>query len=410
MKKHFSFSIFLMTLVLMSCNNDSPPPSCSLTSKHDTKVNSVVKLWPGGIIPYQFDSSFPNDKEYLVTGAMDTWESLTHAINFRPKTSNDTDYVTIKWVTKNSCNSSLGSKLGKSTMNFSDFCRVNASYFHEVGHLIGMTHEHQRIDRYGSLSYNDDALVTLFTEGGISQGVINSITEQVYEKEDISYSNNSIYPNAATDVPFDKNSIMMYGSKLSNPKSITHKYLTENNIDLFTDKSCNSISAPNFISTYDIKKVQVLYPKVFIIKNNSNISFNNIRVRLEDSYDFTQSINPGGTFILHYNPDNGYYYYKDNNGEYKVQQLDFNNGRTSDDMDFSYNASNSVTYKSNKGTKTTIVSNLNATPNNISFHDAVDTDGVDGSTGVRFRMSVGEFNSGGVKSPLAIICNLENLN
>lgn len=405
LKKTVSF--FCTLLFLFSCENESPP-SCSSKSIHDTKYNESITLWPGGVIPYQFHSSFPEDKKYIVTGAMNTWESLTKAIHFRAKENDDIHFVTIKWVSSNSCNSSLGSKSGGSTLNFSNYCRISSTYFHELGHLLGMPHEHQREDRYESLSFDDATLEVLAGEGGFDSNAINSVISQIHEIEAINYTNNTIYPNASTKIPFDKNSIMMYGSKLSNPNGLIYQYLTQNNIDLFTDRSCNSISPPNVISDKDIKKVQVLYPKVFIIKNNSNITFDNIRVRLKDGWDFTQTIHPGGTFILHYNPENGYYYYRDNNGEKIVQQLDFNNGSSSDDMNFEWNAANSITYKSSYYTTTTIASNIDNTPNNISVRDAIDSDGVDGSGSVKFKMSVGSFDSSGVKSPLAIICSLEN--
>ncbi|BFO64742.1 M12 family metallopeptidase [Chryseobacterium sp. KCF3-3] len=407
-KKFLQIYLILAGLLILSCHEEAPTPTCSSTSVHDKAVNEFVTLWPGGIIPYQFSSNFPEGKKSIVTGAMDTWEALTKAIHFRPKNNNDTNYVTINWVSGNTCNSSLGSKVRGSNMNFSDYCRVSASYFHEIGHLIGMIHEHQRTDRYSSLSFDDATLEILAGEGGVSPSTIDAIVSQVHQMNTIAYLNNTIYPNAVVDIPFDKNSIMMYGSKLSNPSSSIFQYLTTKNLDLFKDKSCNTIAPPNTISNNDIRKVQLLYPKVFIIKNYTNINFNNIRVRLKDGHDFTQTIAPGATFILHYNPENGYYYYKDHNGEKIVQQLDFNNGSSSDDMNFEWGAANHITYRSNSNTITTIATGINNTPNNIITSDAIDSDGVNGSSSVRFKMSVGSFDDGNIKSPLAIICDLRN--
>ncbi|MDR3023724.1 M12 family metallopeptidase [Chryseobacterium sp.] len=405
MKTKFFFP--LIGFLILSCEPESTP-TCSLTSVHDNTTNTTIKLWPSGIIPYSFGTNFPEDKKHIVIGAMETWESLTKAVHFRPKSNNDTDFVTINWVSGNTCNSDLGSEANGSNINFSDYCRVSASYFHEIGHLLGMPHEHQRQDRYSALSVDDAALQILAGEGGFSPSIINSVVSQVYKRENLIYSNNTIYPNADTDIPFDKNSIMMYGSKLSNPSGALSQYLTTKNLDLFKDRSCNSIAPPNTITDKDTKKVQLLYPKVFIIKNKSNVTFNNIRVRLKDGSDFTQTIWPGGVFILHYNPENGYYYYRDNNGEKIVQQLDFNNGSSSDDMNFEWNNPNMVTYVSNRSTTTTIVSGINNTPNNINTTDAIDSDGVNGSSPIRFKMSVGSFDDGSTKSPLAVICSLEN--
>lgn len=403
-KQFYAFCVSILAITLFdSCHGDEST-TCSSTSTHDQTKTTTITLWRGGIIPYQFDSSFPDDKKYIVLNAMNLWQEQSKAVYFRPKTSNDDQFVTIKWVTTNSCNSSLGIKTGGSIINFSDYCRVSATYYHELGHLIGMPHEHQRTDRYASLSFND-ATVERISEN-FSPSIVNSVIGQIYAMEKIAYTNNTIYPDAATGIPFDRNSIMMYGSKLSNPSSDIYTFLTNSNLNLFTDTSCNAVNAPNTISSNDVKKVQLLYPKVFILKNNTNTTFDNIRVRLKDEYDFTKVLYPNATFVLTYNPSDGYYYYNDK----IVQQLDFNNGGSSDDMNFEWNGPNSITYRSNISSITTIASNIDNTPNLITLNDAIDADGINGSSGMKFELTKGQYDDGTTKTPSAIICSIVNFN
>ena len=403
-KQFYAFCVSILAITLFdSCHGDESN-TCFSTSAHDQTITTTVTLWRGGIIPYQFDSSFPDDKKYIVLNAMNLWQEQSKAVYFRPKASNDDQFVTIKWVTTNNCNSSLGTKAGGSTINFSNYCRVSATYYHEFGHLIGMPHEHQRTDRYASLSFND-ATIERISEN-FSPSIVNSVIGQIYKMEKIAYTNNTIYPDADTRIPFDRNSIMIYGSKLSNPSSDIYSFLTFRNLNLFTDNSCNTINAPNAISLNDAKKVQLLYPKVFILKNNTNTIFNNIRVRLKDEYDFTKVLFPNEIFLLTYNPSDGYYYYNNK----IVQQLDFNNGSSSDDMNFEWNGANSITYRSSMNSVTTIASNIDKTPNLISLNDAIDLDGINGSSGMKFELSKGQYNDGITKTPSAIICSIVNFN
>lgn len=407
MKKNYSkfCSIIVLTILLFSCHSEDDN-SCNSTSVHDELITSTVTLWPGGIIPYEFHSSFPNDKKQIVLNAMSEWETNTKAIHFRKKTNSDNNFVLIKWASTNTCSSSLGCYSGGSIITFSDYCRVNATYYHEIGHLLGMPHEHQRIDRYNSLSFNDETLDIISADANITESMTNNIKSQVYKKEKINYTNNSIFSDADTRIPFDKNSIMMYGSKLSNPNSTVNIFLTTKNINLFTDRSCNEIAAPNSITDNDIKKVQVLYPKVFIIKNSTDSNLNNVKIRLKNANDITKVLYVNSTLVLTYNKSDGYYYYDDK----IVQQIDFNNGYSSDDMNFQWAGSNIITYTPRYNSTTTIASKLDETPNLFELKNVIDSDGIDGSGGREFLLSSGEYNDGTLKSPSAIFCNIIRYN
>ena len=116
-------------------------------------------LWPNGIIPYELDSTGPAEWRTNIRSAMDDWESKTGSrVRFIMDQTNPSRII-IRYVPGES-RAALGSRLGQSGNQYALF-GLGAQFSHELGHVIGFSHEHQRYDRNRYISFGFDP-----TQGG----------------------------------------------------------------------------------------------------------------------------------------------------------------------------------------------------------------------------------------------------
>lgn len=95
------------------------------------------KTWDNGVIPVDM----PGDMEYLVSAAIAVWESAT-PLRF-PRASHNDDYVSFVWSDHNS--SSVGCQRGVQVVNLEEEVDLR-TVVHEIGHVVGLYHEHSRAD------------------------------------------------------------------------------------------------------------------------------------------------------------------------------------------------------------------------------------------------------------------------
>ncbi|MBI5087227.1 MAG: IPT/TIG domain-containing protein [Acidobacteria bacterium] len=96
----------------------------------------AAQPWTGGVIPYAFDPGVANRE--AARSAMRRWEALV-PVQFKERTV-ETNYVRIR---AGSCSSSIGMAGGVQSM-YAD-CPPGAM-IHELGHILGLLHEHTRHD------------------------------------------------------------------------------------------------------------------------------------------------------------------------------------------------------------------------------------------------------------------------
>ncbi|BFZ00241.1 hypothetical protein BsWGS_03280 [Bradybaena similaris] len=101
-------------------------------------------LWKNGVIPYLFNSTFPAPDRDAILGAMSEWEKTT-CITFRPATREDADVVVFRDGRR--CSTNIGHIGGEQIVTLAKNCRSRRILIHELGHVIGLIHEHQRHDR-----------------------------------------------------------------------------------------------------------------------------------------------------------------------------------------------------------------------------------------------------------------------
>ncbi|XP_060070634.1 zinc metalloproteinase nas-14-like [Ylistrum balloti] len=123
-------------------------PDQSAKRKKRKAVRNTIYRWPEGVMPYAFrEGAFSNEDKYMIKVAMREWEKYT-CVRFREKERSDVNYVLFN--DGFGCNSQLGMVRGEQLLNLdANGCRWKGLYLHEIGHALGLIHEHQRPIRDG---------------------------------------------------------------------------------------------------------------------------------------------------------------------------------------------------------------------------------------------------------------------
>ena len=161
----------------------SPEPAPTLGNPLDrrNKISTISikeRLWPSGIIPYVIDPDLENPN---VPDAIRHWEENT-SIRFVERTDQPN---WVRFVPDGACRSYVGMIGGEQNVFLSEFCSTS-DVVHEIGHVVGLWHEHQRNDR--------DAHVWIRSN---SLGIAN----RFYVKDG---------PYAVASGPYDYGSVMHY--------------------------------------------------------------------------------------------------------------------------------------------------------------------------------------------------------
>ncbi|XP_076096037.1 uncharacterized protein LOC143066999 isoform X2 [Mytilus galloprovincialis] len=124
--------------------------------KRRKAVRQLDLRWAEGVMPYYFaDGHFSDKEKYLIKVAMREWEKYS-CVKFREKTRSDRNYV--RFQNGMGCNSQLGMVGGMQVLNLDvNGCRWKGLYLHEIGHALGLVHEHQlpNRDEYIEIMYSN---------------------------------------------------------------------------------------------------------------------------------------------------------------------------------------------------------------------------------------------------------------
>lgn len=143
-------------------------------------------LWPGGIVYYEFDSNVIQANRDAAVAAMNEWSRITSVV-FRAGRGQFLIvpiYIHIQNSTGN--NSALGMIPGGQILNMSSW-GSRFTIVHELGHALGLHHEHERPDRDFFVAVN---------AGNIQGGQANQFTK--------------LPAGSPTYGPYDFDSVMHY--------------------------------------------------------------------------------------------------------------------------------------------------------------------------------------------------------
>jgi hypothetical protein len=133
------------------------PGGGSLASTASVTGSSFTP-WPGGLIPVEFASSITDANRQAVFSACSIW-SKRAAVSCVART-NQTPYLRVT-ADSGGCYANVGSYAGRDAarMNLDiNGCWGQKSVLHELGHVLGLQHEHQRPDRDSYISIDTSAV------------------------------------------------------------------------------------------------------------------------------------------------------------------------------------------------------------------------------------------------------------
>ncbi|XP_075560236.1 astacin-like metalloprotease toxin 5 [Dermacentor variabilis] len=151
--------------------------------------NAVTKkdrLWPGGIIPYVIDAQLNRTTKKILRAMADIESKSCLRFVARRKHEN---YLHI--MRGDGCSSHVGRKGGAQQVSLGRDCLYQGIIVHELTHAVGFAHEHSRSDR--------DQYIDVFTE--------NAEPENVDQFKKLEPWQNKLL------TPFDRDSVMLYGSE-----------------------------------------------------------------------------------------------------------------------------------------------------------------------------------------------------
>ncbi|WP_143309101.1 M12 family metallopeptidase [Chitinophaga vietnamensis] len=117
-----------------------------------TGFETASRHWPNDTLVYSLDASLNQQQKTDVARAMNMWSDSTN-VRFREKRSGETAYVLIRNSSGNSA--TLGYTGRLQYVNIARSQEVGR-YAHELGHALGLFHEHTRKDRDQYVTINFD--------------------------------------------------------------------------------------------------------------------------------------------------------------------------------------------------------------------------------------------------------------
>ena len=120
-------------------------------------ISNEDKLWSSKVVPYEINSSFTAIERQNILTAVETWSNST-CIEFVARSSEE-DYIIFE-KSSEGCNSNVGRRGGTQVINLVSACANHLhSILHEIGHALGLWHEHSRPDRDSYVTIHEENII-----------------------------------------------------------------------------------------------------------------------------------------------------------------------------------------------------------------------------------------------------------
>ncbi|XP_057330192.1 protein tolkin-like [Microplitis mediator] len=158
----YIFFITLKVIVLASffSSYETVVTASNIRVKRSLAVLDKDQLWDDGIIPYEIDNTLSGSHRRLLKLAMEEWEQST-CIQFVDRDNETFLHYLLVSRSGFGCESYVGRTLsGRNDLNLGGGCMSYRILLHELGHIIGFYHEHNRPDRDEHVIINMDNVKT----------------------------------------------------------------------------------------------------------------------------------------------------------------------------------------------------------------------------------------------------------
>lgn len=222
----------------------------------------IARLWNTRQLLYRVDPTMPEAQRGAVTAAIAEWNAKSR-FRFVPVKQGQSPMVVLGPTAKG-CRANLGMPSpgqGPAKVHLGSTCDKQ-SVIHELGHIIGMQHEHQRSTRDRNLTVRQDTLEHIRTAfPNLYQSVLFNLQR--------------VEGNLGDPFPFDYQSAMLYGSYPRNNAELEAD-LRQRKLPLFTDLDGKEIDRPTAgLTGKDIQRAHRIdllrYWGTGSILNNSNM-------------------------------------------------------------------------------------------------------------------------------------------
>jgi len=128
-------------------------------AKRGLGLASYFTRWTNGIIPYQFSKALTDVEIAMAKEAINHWNENTSIKLVAITAENRSDFQNfVTFEASNGCSSYVGMRGGEQELWISGACGVG-SIIHEIGHTVGLFHEHTRNDRDNFISVERDNII-----------------------------------------------------------------------------------------------------------------------------------------------------------------------------------------------------------------------------------------------------------